>query len=119
MKRYLFILAAAVFIFSLRGPMAMADWAPGDDYKMHWAQLPDEAGWNVNATKPFVLADDFQCAETGWITDIHFWGSWLGGIPGTILTFTLNIHEDIPAAPPDIEYSRPGLTLWERNYTCG
>lgn len=89
-------------------------WIPGDEHKMHFPQLPDEAGWDVNATQPLVLADDWMCSETGWVKDIHFWGSWMHGREGEILTFILSIHEDIPANPPEIPYSRPGLTLWER-----
>ena len=26
----------------------MADWVPADGHKMHYPQLPDEAGWDVN-----------------------------------------------------------------------
>lgn len=72
-------------------------WNPGDPHKMHFPQLPDEAGWDVNATEPVVLADDFLCTETGWIKDIHFWGSWKHGIEGEILYFLLSFHSDIPA----------------------
>lgn len=56
------------------------DWGPGDDYKMHFPQLPDPTGWDVYAVAQLpgfsdvVLSDDFRCSETGWIKDIHFWG---------------------------------------------
>jgi len=92
-------------------------WIPGDPYKMHFPQLPNEAGWDVNATQPLVLADDFMCSETGWIKDIHFWGSWMHGIEGEIMAFVLSLHADIPANPPQIPYSRPGPTLWEAYIT--
>ena len=75
-------------------------WQPGDDYKMHYPQLPDEFGWDVNATYPLVLADDWQCSETGWIKDIHFWGSWHNNIEGIIDSFLLSFHHDIPAGAP-------------------
>lgn len=114
MRKICFILIAASFLVCCSTMASFADWQLADGHKMHFPQLPDEDGWDVNATKPLVLADDFQCAETGWITDIHFWGSWRGGITGTIVSFTLSIHEDIPADPPLIPYSRPGPTLWER-----
>lgn len=91
------------------------DWNPGDPYKMHYPQLPDEAGWDVNATQPLILADDFQCSETGWIKDIHFWGSWLDGVEGEIQYFVLSLHEDIPADQSPTGYSMPGATLWERD----
>jgi hypothetical protein len=96
---------------------ARGDWAPGDTYKMHFPQLPNVNGWDVNATQPVVLADDWQCSETGWVKDVHFWGSWRHGIPGQILYFVLSIHEDIPANPPGTPYSRPGTTLWEAEVT--
>jgi len=73
------------------------NWQPGDPHKMHFAQLPDTTGWDVNATWPVVLADDWECSETGWVKDIHFWGSWRDGIQGEISQFVLSIHEDIPA----------------------
>jgi hypothetical protein len=73
---------------------------PEWDAKMHYPQLPDEYGWDVNATYPLVLADDWQCTETGYIKDIHFWGSYLNDLPGEILGFILSIHKDIPAGAP-------------------
>jgi hypothetical protein len=88
-------------------------WNPGDPYKMHFPQLPNPAGWDVNATYPQVLAEDFQCTETGPITDIHFWGSWRDGIEGTISSFILSIHADIPADQSPTGYSMPGAVLAE------
>jgi hypothetical protein len=90
-------------------------WTPDDGHKMHYPQLPDEAGWDVNASWPVVLADDWQCTETGWVKDIHFWGSWLDGDEsyGGIIDFTLSIHSDIPAGVGGLPYSRPGDLLWE------
>jgi hypothetical protein len=96
------------------GSRDACSWQPGYPHKMHFPQLPDEAGWDVNATQPVVLADDFMCMETGAIKEFHWWGSWKHGIEGQILYFVLSIHADIPADPPGIPYSRPGVTLWER-----
>ncbi|MGB7062239.1 MAG: hypothetical protein WBF13_07790 [Candidatus Zixiibacteriota bacterium] len=90
------------------------DWQPGDPHKMHYPQLPDEDGWDVNATQPLVLADDWECSEEGWVKDIHFWGSWKHGIEGTIVGFWLSIHSNIPDPDgPGPGYSMPGQTLWE------
>ncbi|MCP4703884.1 MAG: hypothetical protein GY865_04680 [candidate division Zixibacteria bacterium] len=75
-------------------------WTPGDPHKMHFPQLPDEAGWDVNATFPQILAADWQCSESGYIKDLHFWGSWLDGITGDIDHFIISFHEDIPAIDP-------------------
>jgi len=102
----------------------LADWNPGDGHKMHYPQLPDEAGWDVYATAglsqygypEICLADDWMCSETGPVTDIHFWGSWKGGIEGNILAFVIAIAADIPASQNPDGYSKPGTTLWERTF---
>ncbi|MEW5923038.1 MAG: dockerin type I repeat-containing protein [Candidatus Zixiibacteriota bacterium] len=88
-------------------------WAPGDPFKMHFPQLPDETGWAVNATQPLVLADDFRCEQTGWIKDVHWWGAWKNGVQGQIVEFVLSLHADIPAEQSPTGYSMPGATLWE------
>jgi len=43
---------------------------------MHYPQLPDTDGWDVDATMPITVVDDWTCSETGWVKDIHFWGGW-------------------------------------------
>jgi len=111
--------------FSGEGTMCLGDqngngiddacehWTPDDPYKMHYPQLPDEAGWDVFSMPPFVLADDWMCTETGWVKDIHFWGSWLDDEIGRVQAFIISIYTDIPADPPQIPYSKPGVKLWE------
>src|SRR5512137_3002215 len=86
---------------------ARADWNVGDPYKMHYPQLPDLSpnGLDVKATAPKILADDFLCTQTGPITDVHIWGSWLyDRLPydpatnqpdPTAPTFKLSIHADV------------------------
>jgi len=108
----------------LRGNPQPCAWNIGDPHTMHFPQLPDEGsvapyeppppyGYAVNATADVVLADDFLCTETGFITDIHFWGGWKGGMVGEIQYFMLSIHENIPADQNPDGYSIPGETLWE------
>ena len=118
---FLFVVSGIV-IWGLMGSVPNAaeeaklqgcEWKPGDPHKMHYPQLPDEAGWDVNATAPVMLADDWQCSESGPVKDFHFWGSWKGGIVGQITGFQIRIYSDIPVDPPQIEYSRPGSMLWE------
>ncbi|MBI4717150.1 MAG: hypothetical protein HY763_05040 [Planctomycetes bacterium] len=112
------VIAAALPLLPFLLPASLADWQPSDGHKMHFPQLPDEEGWDVNATQPAILADDWRCSETGLITDIHFWGSWRDlngdgiGDVGQILQFVISIHADIPVGP-GIPYSRPGPTLRE------
>jgi len=100
-------------------PPALADWDTGQPCK--WVQAPDLSvmGIDVNANRPFILADDFQCTEEGLITGIHIWGSWRNdylpfGQDPTAVTFTLSIHADIPATPE--MYSMPGEVLWVRTF---
>lgn len=95
--------------------VVLGDWDPGDPYKMHWPQLPDPLGWDVYATVPKVLADDWHCTETGPVEDIHLWGSWREDNVGKIEVIHVSIHDNIPAGPDGIDnYSQPGKLLWER-----
>ena len=110
----------AVLLGGLAVTPVLADWVPADGHKMHFPQLPDEAGWDVNATQPVVLADDWQCTETGPVKDIHFWGSWMHGNTGQIIQFVLSIHADIPDPDgPGPLFSQPGPTLWEQEIPIG
>jgi len=60
------------------------------------------------------LADDFLCTESGPITDIHFWGSFLDDmfpqLPFQI--FELTIYSDVPAGVY-ADWSMPGDILWQ------
>ncbi|MCP4569556.1 MAG: hypothetical protein GY841_18420 [FCB group bacterium] len=90
-------------------------WYPGQPHKMHFPQLPDEVGWDVNATVPSILADDWMCTETGWVKDLHFWGSWRHDVEGFVDSFTISFHTDIPADPTQGMHSMPGTTLDDFN----
>ena len=98
---------------------ALADWDPGDPHKMHFPQSPDPNGWDVafNAThNDYTLADDWQCAETGPVDDIHFWVSFEGDntVGMDSMYFNLRIYDNIPVGPS--LWSIPGEVLWERNF---
>ncbi len=69
------------------------------NHKMHFPQLPDPNGWDVNATAPISLADDWQCTETGQLEDIHWWGSWRHDDIGQLRGFWITIHDNIPVGP--------------------
>jgi len=107
------VLIALSCITLLAGP-ALADWQPGDGHKMHFPQLPDEDGWDLNTTFPMCLSDDWECSQTGWVKDLHFWGSWRDGVEGVITGFNMAIMENLPVGHPDNPhpYSIPGETLW-------
>ena len=114
LAKNLMVCAGAVMMLGATG---VADWFPGDPHKMHFPQLPDPFGWDVNATFPKVLADDWRCSESGPVTDVHVWGSWENDIRGEIAQVHVSIHSDIPATPTT--YSRPGDLLWERDFFPG
>jgi hypothetical protein len=92
-------------------------------HKMHFPQLPDIEGADVNFKSPYVLADDWKCSQTGRVTDVHFWfsakGDWLnihGDLADQIHNIHLSIHANIPDPDgPGSEYSKPGDLLWERD----
>jgi hypothetical protein len=106
MRQFL-IIAVCVLLASAR---AQADWAVGDPYKMHFPQLPDPNGLDVNFESPLMLADDWLCTETGPVSDIHFWVSHRGGEIPAILGLRVEIFANIPATPNS--FSRPGTSLW-------
>jgi hypothetical protein len=104
------------------------DGCEGPPTESKWEQLPDltPEGMDVYASQspdhyPGVLADDFECTETGPILEIHVWGSWLMNVyppggPGSI-PITLSLHTDVP--DPDgsgPQYSQPGNLLWNRTF---
>jgi hypothetical protein len=84
---------------------AMADWDPMDydgdgiidNHKMHYPQLPDFDGWDVDVSN-YWLADDFTCGGTGYIRDIHIWTSWMAGAVGWdhVLEISLEIYDAMP-----------------------
>lgn len=99
-----------------------------------YAQGPNLIGgynvWNSSsfpanvADGPWVLADDFVCTNTGYISDIHLWGSWLNNeaAPGTI-TFWLALFTDVPAvlnsAGQVLTNSHPGSLVWSQCFMPG
>ncbi len=107
MKRRALITTVAALLLVVAG-QAVADWKVGDPYKMHYPQLPDPNGWDVNMTN-FTLADDFRCTQSGPITDIHFWESWKADWDGVVTGATVSIYAASATGGPD------GL-LWSRTF---
>ncbi len=121
-----FIVLCALAVLGIHS-IALGDWDPGDPFKMHWPQLPDlnQTGMDVLAGPLSVddtgqiyyekfLADDFQCTSSGPITGIHIWCSYNQDIDIMQNPFlSLVIYEDVPAGIGGIDYSRPGLPVWD------
>jgi hypothetical protein len=105
---FLMIMAAVVF---LAAP-AVADWDPGDGHKMHYPQLPDPQGWDVNFEAPVVVADDWKCSRSGPVSDIHI---WLSCRDEDLFPEAESIHLSIHADDRTGEFSKPGDLLWEQD----
>lgn len=109
-----------LFVFLSFSCLVLADWDIGDPYKMHFPQLPDPVGWDVantsNANRTYLLADDFLCTQSGFITDFHLWGSWKGDTFGIIDHIDIGIWSDDPVGIggryQDNQYSMPFEELW-------
>jgi len=74
-----------------------------------WDELSDQ-------NSPPIWADDWPCKDERFITDIHWWGSFIGWTqpyPPPIVpkAFHLGIWTNVPPGA----YSHPGMLIWE-NY---
>ena len=104
----LILTVAVVFLASA----AVADWDVEDGHKMHFPQLPDPNGWDVDVTRG-VVADDWQCSWSGPIDDIHFWISAEEDYLGNGIDFIdVAIYDDVPASMDPPMWSHPGTRLW-------
>jgi hypothetical protein len=89
------------------------------DYEKY-VQWPNLFGgfdvWNT----PYLLADDFICTNTGPVSDIHLWGSWLNDQAQTnSIVFWLGIYDDVPTNAIN-QYSHPGTNLlWQQWFNPG
>lgn len=96
-------------------------WEDSDKVIMGWDELsifttnPDLPG-----VQPVIVADDWLCKDDRPITDVHWWGSFLGwDIPNKIpkeaqnMVFLLGIWTDVPVNPDDPDsFSHPGELVW-------
>jgi len=101
------VLACVVFLFG--AGFASGDWFEGDGHKMHYPQMPDPHGWAVCFWR-LAIADDFQCARSGPITDIHFWISWKDDRTNYVPQWLVSICENRVTSDGD---SHPGRVLWK------
>jgi hypothetical protein len=76
-------------------------------------------GWDEksNYKNPPIMADDWLCRDDRPVTDIHWWGSFLGWnqpYPPPILprAFHIGIWTNVKAGV-DIDFSHPGTLVWE------
>lgn len=105
-------LLAAIVIARVNVPV-FADWQPGDGHKMHYPQLPDETGSDVYSEYPWGLADNWMCSESGPVSDIHFWGSWLNDVIGETGDILVRVLDNDDTG----DFDKPGSVLWENVFT--
>jgi len=111
----------------LASSFALADWDVGDGHKMHFPQMPDPFGWDVSMVDEDVysrtLADDWKCSQSGPVTGMHFWASWLRDDPDNIAWISATIYDDdpvgLPGLRPDNQYSMPGNKMWQHVFLPG
>ncbi len=79
-------------------------------------------GWDQFSNYGYALAaDDWVCTAADPVTDIHWWGSFIGWRhpyppPNLPRVFHVGIWTDVPADPTQPgSFSHPGVLLWE-NY---
>jgi hypothetical protein len=83
-----------------------------------WDEMSD---FNRMGFGPWIVADDWQCTDERPITDIHWWGSFIGWAqpyPPTLpQAFHIGIWTDVPDPDPcnHNNFSHPGTLVWE-NY---
>lgn len=110
------LLNISIALLLLFGATALADWDEGDSHKMHYPQLPDENGWDVNMHAPFMLADDWRCSHSGVVGNIHIWFSDRYNIgPEIEESVSVAIYSNVEAGV-DSSYSHPGNLLWNRTF---
>jgi hypothetical protein len=111
MKKKIIGILVSMLLIGATG-VAIADWEEGDGHKMHFPQLPDPNGWDVDF-HDWWLGDDWKCSETGPVTDIHFWYSWARDEVQDIPWISISIYSDDPGPP-----SKPYEQLWSRQFSA-
>ncbi|MHC4544202.1 MAG: DUF7901 domain-containing protein, partial [Planctomycetota bacterium] len=88
-----------------------------------WRQPPEPYtpkaydGWNEHSVyySHQIVADDWRCDTDDPVTDIHWWGSFIGWPcqepPEMPESFHIAIWTDVP--PGEVPFSHPGVVIWE------
>lgn len=76
-------------------------------------------GWDERSMRqqPPTVADDWLCTDKRPVTDIHWWGSFIGwdqpDPPPLPAAFHIGIWTDVPADPGAGQPSHPGTMIWQ------
>lgn len=103
-------------------------------YELKWSQPPITSnapasfnGWNELSVyrASQIVADDWVCLTTNPVTDVHWWGSFVGWTstnpPAQMPdAFVITLWTDVPAGAQN-PFSHPGTNIWLyrcTNYAC-
>lgn len=115
--------AMAALCALLGTPGAEAQVQCVDTNGVKYLQPPNLDGYDISDSLGYVMADDFVCTNTGPVSDIHIWGSWLNDQHGIITNFWLGIYSDVPAttnaSSGTVTPSHPGGLLWSQAFPTG
>lgn len=103
----------ALTVVGLASGSALADWDPEDAHKMHFPQLPNIGGPSVYFSEPSVVADDWQCSDSGDVLDVHFWIASPWYDQWDLTNVYVGIHENDSSGP----FNKPGPRLWNRDFS--
>ncbi len=104
------------YLLHVKEALKFCTWDTDDGHAMHWAQLPDTQATGIDVDLAgSSLAEDFVAAQSGPITEIHFWGSFKDDERPTLgvdsLEFEVNIYAN-KAATSSTSWDKPGDLLW-------
>ena len=117
----------SALLLILAATPAQAHWPSTNLTK--WLQGPDPTngidvlvGQVATSCQPIILADDFQCRQSGYVSDIHIWTSWTNNYPSWNLPITLCFWSDVKAVTNAVGTripSHPGTILWCQTFVPG
>lgn len=115
------ITVSGLVVLLLSAPWGvLADITP--DHNIKWSQLPnmtEGVDWSSDSNLGTEVADDFECWKTGYIDDVHWWGSLLGDQVQPDY-FTMTLYQYVPPDPADPEsFSKPGAPIKSIILTSG
>jgi hypothetical protein len=107
------------FAFVLTTPEIITNPPPPPPPPIKWIQYPNLfGGYDIDATVPYVVADDFLCTNVSTITNIQIWSSFYENLQDTNLTFVLGIWSDSLGSAAG-GFSHPANLLWTEAFRPG
>lgn len=108
------VVCLTLALLALLSVSAQADW----QHDIKWDQMQPRNYYGEESTitdeVDALIADDFLCAETCWITGLEFLGSLVTYGPGQVDSFRITFWTDVPATSED--ESHPGQLLYDETF---